>query len=89
MVCLPFELRNRETAADSRASATRGRHINKDADLDCSGAIAGTLLLFTFTKKASIVVNFDNDISLGSCHCALAPQHPGHGTVSSNEGANG
>ena len=38
-------------------------NVTKDADSDCSGTIAGTQLLFTFTKKASIVVNFDVDIS--------------------------
>ena len=36
-------------------------NVTKDADSDCSGTIAGTLLLFTFTKKASTVVNFDVD----------------------------
>ena len=34
-------------------------NITKDANSDCSGTIAGTLLLLKFTKKASIVVNFD------------------------------
>ena len=38
-------------------------NVTKDADSDCSGTITGTLLLFTFTVKASIVVNFDVDIS--------------------------
>ena len=38
-------------------------NVTKDADSDCSGTIVGTLLLFTFTKKASIVVNFYVDIS--------------------------
>ena len=37
--------------------------VTKNADSDCSGTIAGMLLLFTFMKKASIVVNFDVDIS--------------------------
>ena len=37
-------------------------NVTKDADLDCLGTIAGTLLLFMFTNKASIVVNFDVDI---------------------------
>ena len=27
-------------------------NVTKDADSDCSGTITGTLLLFTFTKKA-------------------------------------
>ena len=36
--------------------------VTKDADSDCSGTNAGTLLLFTFMKKASIVVNLDVDI---------------------------
>ena len=53
-------------------------NVTKDADSDCSGTIAGTLLLFTFTKKASTVVNFDVDIitsfhSLGKCHFEFAP----------------
>ena len=34
-----------------------------DADSDCLWTISGKLLLFTFTKKASIVVNSDVDIS--------------------------
>ena len=91
MVCLPFELRNWETAADSRAftpvirlnfkvncdrawplqkvpvvgnNAVASRllsadtstlwistNVTKDADSDCSGTIAGTLLLFMFMKK--------------------------------------
>ena len=34
-------------------------NVTKDADSECSGTIAGTQLLFTFTKKASIVVKFD------------------------------
>ena len=38
-------------------------NVTKDADSDCSATIAGTLLLFAFTKKASIVVNFDVGIS--------------------------
>ena len=38
-------------------------NVTKDADTDCAGTIAGTLLLFTFTKKASIVVNTDVGIS--------------------------
>ena len=51
-------------------------NVTKDADLDCSRTIAGTLLLLKFTKKASIVVNFDVDIiayfhSLGGCHFEL------------------
>ena len=37
-------------------------NVTKDADSDCSGTIAGTLLLFTFTKKASIDMNFYVDI---------------------------
>ena len=141
MVCLPFELRNWETAADSRAytpvmyvnrslnqtefrSQPRSRlttaecqrlgdntvsfrllatgtptlrictNVTKDADSDCSGIIAGTLLLFTFTKKASTVVNFDVE---NYCIFSLAwqmsfltpPRHLGHGIVSSNEGTNG
>ena len=50
--------------------------LTKDADSDCSGTIAGTLLLFKFTKKALIVMNFDVDIityfhSLGGCHFEL------------------
>ena len=36
-------------------------NVTKDADSDCSATIAGTLLLFTFTKKASTDVNFDVD----------------------------
>ena len=58
----------------SNVLVTVGRHINirdlhqginvtKDADSDCSRTITGMLLLFTFTKKASTVVNFDVDIS--------------------------
>ena len=51
-------------------------NVTKDADSYCSGTIAGTLLLFKFMKKASIVVNFDIDIiasfhSLGGCHFEL------------------
>ena len=38
-------------------------NVTKDADSDCSGTITGALRLFTFTKKASIVVKFDVDIS--------------------------
>ena len=38
-------------------------NVTKDADSDCSWTISGKLLLFMFTKKASIVVNFDVDIS--------------------------
>ena len=37
-------------------------NVTKDAHSDCSGTIVGTLLLFTFTKKASTVVNTDVDI---------------------------
>ena len=41
--------------------------ITKDVEgtnaSECSGTVAGTLLLFMFTKKALIVVNFDVDIS--------------------------
>ena len=89
MVCLPFELRNWETAewehksdsilkfttialghclSASSVLVTSGRHINimdlhqRNTDSDCSWTISGTLLLFTFTKKASIVVNIDVDI---------------------------
>ena len=95
MVCLPFELRNWETAEWEHKSdsilkfttialghclsasigqqyssvlVTSGRHINimdlhqRNTDSDCSWTITGMLLLFTFTKKASIVVNFDVDI---------------------------
>ena len=47
-------------------------NVTKDADSDCSGTIAGTLLLFTFTKKASIVVNFDIDILHLFTHLARA-----------------
>ena len=36
-------------------------NVTKDADSDCSGTIVGMLLLFTFTKKASTVVNSDVD----------------------------
>ena len=64
-------------------------NVTKDADSDCSGTIAGTLLLFTFTKKAWIVVNFDVDISHIFTRLAGAPRHPGHRSVSSNESANG
>ena len=69
-------------------------NVTKDADSDCSGTIARTLLLFTFMKKASTVVNYDVDIiasfrSLGRCHFELSPQHPGHGIVSSKESTNG
>ena len=43
-------------------------NVTKDADSDCSGTITGTLLLFMLTNKASIVMNFDVDIShLFSC----------------------
>ena len=61
-------------------------NVTKDADSDCSGTIVGTLLLFTFTKKVSTVVNFDVDIivsfhSLGKCHFEFAPRHPDHGIV--------
>ena len=38
-------------------------NVTKDADSDCSWSIAENLLLFTFTKKALIVVNFDINIS--------------------------
>ena len=69
-------------------------NVTKDADLDCSGTISGKLLLFTFTKKASTVVNYDVDIitsfhSLARCHFELAPRHPGHVIVSSKESVNG
>ena len=47
-------------------------NVTKDADSDCPGTITGTLLLFTFTKKASIVVNFDVDISHLLTHSRLA-----------------
>ena len=40
-----------------------GTDVTKDADSDCSGTTAEMLLLFTFTKKTSIAVNFDVDIS--------------------------
>ena len=46
-------------------SATVTKDVEGTTALDYSGTIAGTLLLFMFTKKASIVVNFDVDIS---CH---------------------
>ena len=67
-------------------------NITNDADSDCSRTIVGTLLLFTFTKKASTIVNVDiiaSFHSLGWCHFELAPRHPGHRIVSSNESANG
>ena len=44
-------------------SATVTKDVEGIAASDCSGTVAGTLLLFTFTKKASIVMNFDVDIS--------------------------
>ena len=46
-------------------SATVTKDVKGTTASDCSGTIAGTLLLFTFKKMASIVVNFDVDIS---CH---------------------
>ena len=65
-------------------------NATKDAELDCSWTFAGKLLLFTFTKNASIVVNFDiSHLFTRLDHFELAQRHPGHGIVSSNESANG
>ena len=47
-------------------------NVAKDADSDCSRTIAETLLLFTFTKKALIFVNFDVDVSHLFTHSRLA-----------------
>ena len=40
--------------------------------LDYSGTVAGTVLLFMFMKNASIVMNFDADISHLFTHSRLA-----------------
>ena len=67
-------------------------NVTKDADSDYSGTISGTLLLFMFTKKTSIVVNFDVDISYLFIHSRLAGailNSPHIWIVSSNESANG
>ena len=54
-------------ASQLRAAGTStlwiSTNVTKDADSDCSWTIAGKLLLFTFTKKAAIVMNCDVDIS--------------------------
>ena len=44
-----------------RMPAVGDNTVTKDSD--CSGTIAGSLLSFTFSKKASIVVNCDVDMS--------------------------
>ena len=47
-------------------------YVAKHADVDCLWTISGKLLLFTFTKKASIVVNSDVDVSQLFTHLAGA-----------------
>ena len=45
-------------------STTITKHVEGTAASDCSETVAGTLLLFMFTKKALMAMNFDNELVL-------------------------